>query len=292
MVKSKSEKVFDAANIVLMIVLTVVFVVPILLIVSASFTSARALTKYGYSLIIREFSWSSYSYIFLASDIFVRSLFNSVFMTVLATCGMVFTTSLYAYSLTRKQLKFKKLFSIFVVIPMLFAGGTIPYYLVVNDLHLMNTQWAIIIPFSVNAWNILLVRNFFSGIPESLPEAAQLEGANNMQVLFYVVIPGGFPIIATIILYSAVGVWNDWFHASLFLDSSHKNLWPVQAVVRQLQTDFESLVGSVGGGSSLGLNSEGIKSAAIVLSTLPIVLVYPFLQKFFINGSFAGAVKE
>ena len=143
MVKSKSEKVFDAANIVLMIVLTVVFVVPILLIVSASFTSARALTKYGYSLIIREFSWSSYSYIFLASDIFVRSLFNSVFMTVLATCGMVFTTSLYAYSLTRKQLKFKKLFSIFVVIPMLFAGGTIPYYLVVNDLHLMNTQWAI-----------------------------------------------------------------------------------------------------------------------------------------------------
>ena len=97
MVKSKSEKVFDAANIVLMIVLTVVFVVPILLIVSASFTSARALTKYGYSLIIREFSWSSYSYIFLASDIFVRSLFNSVFMTVLATCGMVFTTSLYAY---------------------------------------------------------------------------------------------------------------------------------------------------------------------------------------------------
>lgn len=192
MVKSKSEKVFDAANIVLMIVLTVVFVVPILLIVSASFTSARALTKYGYSLIIREFSWSSYSYIFLASDIFVRSLFNSVFMTVLATCGMVFTTSLYAYSLTRKQLKFKKLFSIFVVIPMLFAGGTIPYYLVVNDLHLMNTRGHHYSLFGKCVEYSPREKSFFRGYPNRSPKRPSSKGQTICRCSFTWLSPAGF----------------------------------------------------------------------------------------------------
>lgn len=292
MIKSKGEKTFDVINIFLMLLLTFVFVFPALLIVCASFTSADALTKYGYSVIIREFSLSSYSYIFLAQDLFLRSMGNSLFMTVIATAAMTVTTSLYAYSVTRKQLQFRRFFITLLVIPMLFAGGTIPYYLVINNLNLMNTQWAIILPASVNAWYILLVKNFFTGLPESLTEAAQLEGANNLQVLFKVIIPLGFPIIATIILYSAVAIWNDWFQASLFLDSSHKNLWPVQALVREIETDFTQLVSSIGGGSTLGLNSEGIKAASVVLSTLPIILVYPFLQRYFINGVLVGSVKE
>ena len=119
-----------------------------------------------------------------------------------------------------------------------------------------------------------------------------MEGANNVQILYMIVLPLGFPVMATVILYSAVAIWNDWFQAMLFIDSSHKDLWPVQSVVRELETEFASLVGSIGGGSTVGLNSEGIKSAAVVVSTLPIILVYPFLQRYFINGVLMGSVKE
>ena len=256
LIKSKGEKAFDIFNIFLMILLTVMFVYPAILIVCASFTSANMLTKYGYSVIIREFSLSSYKYIFTAQDLFLRAMGNSLFMTALGTFFLVITTSLYAYAVSRKKLVFKKFFVMVLVIPMLFAGGTIPY------------------------------------LPEALVESAQLEGANNVIILFKIVLPLGFPIMATIILYSAVAIWNDWFQAMLFIDSSHKHLWPVQSLVRELETDFSSLVSSIGGGSTIGLNSEGIKSAAVIVSTLPIVIVYPFLQRFFINGVLLGSVKE
>lgn len=291
-IKSKGERAFDIFNIFLMILLTVMFIYPAVLIVCASFSSAGTLTQYGYSLFIREFSLSSYEYLFTAQDLFLRSMGNSLFMTLLGTFFMVITTSLYAYAVSRKRLVFKKFFVIILVIPMLFAGGTIPYYLVINGLGLMNTQWAIILPFSVNAWYIMLSKNFFRSLPDALVESAQIEGANNVQILYKIVLPLGFPIMATIILYSAVAIWNDWFQAMLFIDSSHKQLWPIQSVVREMETNFSSLVSSIGGGSTLGLNSEGIKSAAVVISTLPIILAYPFLQRYFINGVLMGSVKE
>ena len=212
-------------------------------------------------------------------------------MTGTATFFMVIVTSLYAYAVSRKQTQFKTFFVTLLIIPMLFAGGTIPYYLTINSLGLMNSQWAIILPSSVNAWYIILVKNYFAGLPDSLCEAAQLEGANNVQTLFKVVLPLGFPIVATVILYSAVAIWNDWFQASLFLDSAHKSLWPVQAVVRELNSSIESLQSAAGSGSNT-VNSEGVRSAAVVISTLPIVIVYPFLQRFFISGVLVGSVKE
>ncbi len=292
MVKSKGERVFDVCNIGIMVLLTIMFVYPIGLIVAGSFTDGTALTKYGFSIIIRKFSISSYTYIFKAQDLFLRSMLNSFFITGSCVVLMTLTTSLYAYAVTRKQLEFRGFFNFVLVIPMLFAGGTIPYYLLINDLGLMNSLWAIILPSSVSAWYILMVKNFFAALPESLTEAAQLEGANNMQVLFKVVMPLGFPIIATIILYTAVATWNDWFQASLFLDSSHQHLWPIQRVIRSLNENIENLSNFIGGGSTAGLNGEGIKMAAVVLSTLPIVMVYPFLQRFFIGGVLVGSVKE
>lgn len=292
MIKSKGERAFDIFNVILMVLFAAMFVLPAVLIVCASFTSADALTQYGYSLIIRKFDLGSYAYIFLAQDLFMRSMLNSLILTAASTFIMVITTSLYAYAVTRPELQFKKLFNLLLVIPMLFSGGTIPYYLVINDLKLMNTMWAIILPCGVNAWYIMLTKNYFSGLPESLTESAKLEGANNLQVLYKIVFPLGFPMIATIILYSAVAVWNDWFQAMLFLDSSHKHLWPVQSIVRELNTDFKSLVNDIGGGSTANLNAEGIKSAAVVLSTVPIIIVYPFLQRYFINGTLVGGVKE
>ncbi len=172
---------------------------------------------------------------------------------------------------------------------MLFAGGTIPYYLIIKDLGLLNSLWAIILPSGVSAWYILLVKNFFIGIPNSLVEAAELDGANNVQILFLVFLPVSFPIIATIILYTVVGVWNDWYQASLFLDSNHEYLWPIQAFIRRLE-DSDEFINRYFGQTSY--NYDGIRAAAVILSLIPIAIAYPFMQRFFIKGSLVGSVKE
>ncbi|MBQ9482367.1 MAG: carbohydrate ABC transporter permease [Clostridia bacterium] len=289
-IRSRGEKIFDVINVFIMIVFAALFIIPALLMICSSFTATRELTLYGYSLIIRKFSLEYYKSIFgMESNQFVLSLGNSVFVSGLTTFFMVLTTSFFAYAITRKQMKFKKILSFYLIIPMLFSGGTIPYYLIVNGLGLMNSLWAIILPGSVSAWYILLVKNFFSSLSESLNEAAEIEGASNFQVLFHITLPLGFPIIATIILYTAVGTWNDWFQASIFLDSNHYNLWPLQAFVRRLQ-DSDEFLKSYFGNTSLNFN--GIRTAAVILSLIPIIMVYPFVQRFFIEGTMVGSVKE
>ena len=287
MVKSRSEKAFDIFNVVLMILLSAMFVLPLLMIVCVSFSSFEAIQTHGYSLIIRGFTFKWYKHIFVNDDISImRALANSAFMTITATVIMVINVSLYSYAVTRPELGGKKFFNIFLVIPMLFAGGTIPYYLIIKNLGLLNSMWAIILPSGVNAWFIMLAKNFFKSLPESFVESAKLEGANNLQVLYKIVVPLAFPIIATIILYTAVAVWNDWFQASLFLDSAHKNLWPVQAILNDLNTRLSEP------GSDPTISSQGVYSAAIITAMVPIVIVYPFLQGFFIGGALVGGVKE
>lgn len=292
MIKSKGEKAFDILNIFLMVLIAVIFIYPILLIVSASFSSMNALTKYGYTLIPKEFSLESYKFIFETQDLFLTALKNSVVITVVGTVSVVVTGALYAYAISRKQLQFKKFFVIYLVITLLFSGGTIAQYINIDELGLMNTRWAIILPSAVNAWYIILMRNFFSAIPDSICESAELEGASNVTVCFKIVFPLNFPIVASVTLFSAVDLWNNWIGAQLFIDRAHESLWPIQALIRQMSEEFSSIVGSIGGGTTLGLNSEGIKAAAIVVATLPIAILYPFLQRFFIAGALAGGVKE
>ena len=287
MVKSTGEKVFDAGNVIFMVILSALFVFPLLMIICVSLSSAEAISKYGYSLLIRGFTFKWYKHIFVADNISIfRALLNSVFMTVTSTVIMVINVSLYSYAVTRPELQGKKFFNLLLVIPMLFAGGMIPYYLIIKNLGLLNSMWAIILPSGVNAWFIMLAKNFFKSLPESFVESAKLEGANNLQVLYKIVVPLAFPIIATIILYTAVAVWNDWFQASLFLDSAHKHLWPVQAVLNELNTSLSTA------GRDPTISAQGVYSAAIIVSTLPIVIVYPFLQRFFIGGALVGGVKE
>ena len=270
-----------------MIVLSAMFILPLLMIVCVSFSSFEAIQTHGYSLIIRGFTFKWYKHIFVNDDISIlRAMGNSVFMTVTATVIMVINVSLYSYAVTRPELQGRKFFNIFLVIPMLFAGGMIPYYLIIKGLGLLNSMWAIILPSGVNAWFIMLAKNFFKSLPESFVESAKLEGANNIQVLYKIVVPLAFPIIATIILYTAVAVWNDWFQASLFLDSAHKNLWPVQAVLNDLNTRLSEP------SSDPTISSQGVYSAAIITAMVPIVIVYPFLQGFFIGGALVGGVKE
>lgn len=290
MIKTKGEKIFDVCNVIFMIIFALIFIIPILLLINSSFTGTNALTLHGYSLIIREFSLEYYKAIFtMESNQFVISIVNSIFVVVCTTILMIFTTSLAAYALTRKKLQFKGFFTYYFIISMLFSGGTIPYYILINNLGLMNTLWALILPSGVSAWYILLARKFFQSVPESLIEAAELDGASNFQILFKVVLPLNLPIIATISLYTSVAMWNDWFAASLFIDSNHYNLWPIQAFIRRIEDSDEFLKAYFG---DTNLNYSGLRSAAVIISLIPIVLIYPLLQKFFIKGSLEGSVKE
>ena len=290
MIKSRGEKTFDVFNIIFMVIFALIFIIPILLLINSSFTGTVSLTKNGYSLIIRDFSFEYYEAIFsMESKQFIISILNSLFIVVCTTILMVITTSLAAYALTRKKLQFRGFFTYFFIISMLFSGGTIPYYILINKLGLMNTLWALILPNGVSAWYILLTRKFFQSVPEAFIEAAELDGASNLQILFKIVLPLNLPIIATVSLYTAVAMWNDWFAASLFIDSNHYNLWPIQAFIRRVEDSDEFLKAYFGNTS---LNFGGIRSAAVILSLLPIVIIYPLLQRYFIKGQLEGGVKE
>jgi putative aldouronate transport system permease protein len=197
---------------------------------------------------------------------------------------MVFTCSLFSFAITRPQFVGKRFFAFFAIFTMLFGGGTIPYYLVVTGLKLDDTLWSIILPGAVSAWNIILMKNFIHTIPHSLCEAAEMDGANNVKVLVMVVMPLSFPVIASVILFTAVGFWNNWFGPLLFIKK--ETLQPAQAILRMLQDQSRQINDPSG-----TLPTEAIKNAAIVVTTLPIILVYPFLQRYFINGVIVGAVK-
>ena len=223
----------------------------------------------------------------MANPLFVRSLGNSIFVTIVGTFLMIANCALYAYSLIQKDFVGKKFFSLFAVFTMLFAGGTIPYYLVVTGIGLENSLWSVILPGAISAWNILLMRNFFATIPSSLSEAAGLDGASQVQILVKVILPMSFPVIATVILFTSVGFWNNWFGPLLFIDKNHREIAPIQSILREITQDVSSIVGQ-----NSDLPVEAIQNATVVVATLPIVIVYPFLQKYFINGMMLGSVKE
>ncbi|MBQ8725880.1 MAG: carbohydrate ABC transporter permease [Clostridia bacterium] len=287
MVKSKSARVANVLNIAVISLLTLTFIIPVILILSASVSTANSFAQYGYTLIPQEIDFFAYQYVLFSNSLFVRALGNSIFVTVVGTLMMVANCALYAFALVQKDFVGKKLCSIIAIFTMLFAGGTIPYYLVVTGLGLENSLWSIILPGSISAWNILLMRNFFNNIPPSLTEAAGLDGASHVQVLVKVVLPTSFPVIATVILFTAVGFWNNWFGPLLFIDKNHREIAPIQSILREVVQDASAIVGQ-----NTDLPTEAIKNATVVVATLPIVIVYPVLQKYFINGVILGSVKE
>ena len=287
MVKSRNEKILNVINITIICLLSLTFIVPVMLILSASVSTSNSFAQYGYTVFPRVINFYAYEYVLMANPLFVRSLGNSIFVTIVGTFLMIANCALYAYSLIQKDFVGKKFFSLFAVFTMLFAGGTIPYYLVVTGIGLENSLWSVILPGAISAWNILLMRNFFATIPSSLSEAAGLDGASQVQILVKVILPMSFPVIATVILFTSVGFWNNWFGPLLFIDKNHREIAPIQSILREITQDVSSIVGQ-----NSDLPVEAIQNATVVVATLPIVIVYPFLQKYFINGMMLGSVKE
>jgi len=268
---------------------------PFLLVISGSFTTNAAAIKYGFRLIPGEFTTASYKTLFKDFSSIANGYKVTVFVTVIGTAGSLLINSMMAYVLSRTNLPGRKVINIYVLITMLFNGGMVPWYIVCTRyLYLQNNILALIIPMLVNAWNIFLIRNFFASISISMYESALLDGAGEFTIFSKIYAPLSKPVMATVLLFTALGYWNDWWHGLMLIED--RNMQPLQMLLRSvisniqfLQTadpspEIQALMASVPG--------DGLKMALVVLTTGPIILLYPFVQRYFVAGIMVGGVKE
>lgn len=274
-------------------------VFPFIFVVILSLTDENTLLLQGYKIIPDKWSLFAYSYIFKTGDQLLHSYGVTIFITVIGTLLTVTLTTLYSYALSRKSFKYRGLFSFIAFFTMLFGGGLVPTYIVVTQLlHLKDTIWALILPMSMNAFYILILRTFFQTmVPDPIIESGKMDGAGEFKVLFHLVLPISLPGIATIALFSTLGYWNDWFNALLYIDSG--NLVPLQSLLMRVEHNMQfiiqnsALLNSGQGKEMLNsLPQDTLRMAMVVLATGPIVLAYPFFQRYFVQGLTIGAVKE
>lgn len=289
---SKGEKGFIITAHVLLVLLSLAIIIPVLSVVVNSFVSAAEVARRGQFILWPEdFDFSAYNMLF-NSDRIYSGYANTLFVTIVGTAlSMILTISL-AYPLSKKDLRGRNAILGMVFFTMLFNAGTIPNFLLVKEIGLLDTRWALVLPYICNTWNMLIMRNFFYAIPDSLEEAAYLDGANQMQVIIKIILPLSLPSIATISMFYAVSFWNAWFPGVMYV--TNKSLQPVQNIMRSI------IVAASGQMEDLGImlddieimpTSNTIKCAAIVITTLPILCVYPFIQKYFVKGVMVGSVK-
>lgn len=277
---------FDVVNVIIMIILTAVFLLPFWMIVATSLSSNGELLKHGAGIVIRGFTFEGYKFLFQMSDIFVRSLINSVVVSFVSSILAVFVCTLAAYALSVKSLPGRKILNVFFMIPMFFGGGTIPTYLVIRGIGIYNTIWALILPGVAGSYYIVLMRNFFYSVSPALSEAARIDGAGYFTITRKIFIPLAVPMMLTIGLIHFVGKWNDYMSSILYLDTNNKQLWMSQYVLQQMLTQI---------GSVFSLSADApvtaAKNAGMVIVILPLVAMSPILQKYYVRGLMEGAVK-
>ncbi|MFC5448919.1 carbohydrate ABC transporter permease [Paenibacillus aestuarii] len=287
MKKTLSDRIFDVFNVLLLGLIAMLTIFPLYYVFVVSFTDPVEYLKSSFILFPHQWSLASYSYL-LATKAFVHSLGNSAFLTIVGTaCSLVVTAAL-AYALSRKRLPGRRLLLLLILITILFSPGIIPNYLIVRNLHLINSVWALILPVLASGWNVILMKNFFDGIPVELEESAAIDGCNDITTFIRIILPLSLPSLAAFGLFYAVGYWNTFFNALLYLTDASK--WPIQVLLQNILLNSQN--------SELGMSayveappSETLKMAAVIVATIPILIVYPFLQKHFAKGAMVGSVK-
>lgn len=284
---SPMGKVFQFVNGFLLFLFALICIIPVLNVVGTSFATPAEVMVRNFILIPRTFSISAYTYVFSTPTIF-RAVGISIFVTIVGTAVSMLFTSLMAYGLSRTYLPGRNYINFLVMFTMLFSGGMIPGFLVVSKLGMIDSLWAMIIPSTISAYNMIIMRNFFQGVPASLEEAAKIDGGNHLQIFVRIMLPLSKASIATISLFYAVNYWNTYKSAILYLKDNKK--WPIQVLLRQIVL--------MASGSNFDTSSvevvppaQSVKMAVIVVATLPILLVYPFIQRYFIKGAMLGSVK-
>jgi len=286
---SFGSRVFDILNVVVLLSLAAITVLPLLYVLAGSFATEAEIDTRPFFLWPQKFATEAYDYIF-ATDTFLRALLTTVGVTLVGTAVQVALTLTMAYPLAKRYLPGRALFLNLVIFTLVFSGGMIPTYLVVRNLGLLDSYWALILPLAINPFYLMIVKSFFQELPEALEEAARIDGCTELGVFWRIVLPLSKPVIATFSLFYAVGIWNDYMSPLLYINDSHK--WTLQVLVRQLtapNADAENVLNQL---SSPTFPQQGLKFAVIVIATLPILLVYPFLQKHFAKGVLIGSVKE
>ncbi|GGH61984.1 ABC transporter permease [Paenibacillus silvae] len=272
-------------------------VFPFIFVVIISFTDEKVLARDGYRLIPSEWSLAAYRFVWQSGDTLLRAYGVTLLVTVLGTIISLILMSLYAYAISRKSFRYRRFFSIFAILTMLFNGGMIPTYMVVSQLlGMKDTIWALILPLAMNAFYIMILRTFYStSVPDAIIESARIDGAGEFHTFLKIVIPLCLPGLATIGLFSTLSYWNDWFNALLYIDNP--NLVPLQSMLMRIESSIQfiqqnSANSSMSLAAMQSIPQDTSRMAMVVLATLPIIFAYPFFQRYFVQGLTVGAVKE
>lgn len=287
---TREEKIYQVIINVIMVLVLICCIVPLLYVVGMSLSSEGEMIEKNYFILFPEKPIiSAYKYVFTSSG-FLKGIGISVARTIIGTAGSLILPITLGYSLAKTDFPFRKGILVYIIITMILGGGLIPTYLLLNKLHLLNTFWVYIIPSLGNAYGVLVVKLFVEGLPNDILESAELDGASEIQKMIHIAVPLLKPTLCSIGLFAAVAHWNDWFNALVFVRD--QELYPVQLVIRNLfnqpnQIDMLSNISAYA-----KMTPTSVKMASVVIAVLPILCVYPFLQKYFIYGMYTGAVKE
>lgn len=288
--ESRGDRVFYAVNLVILLLLAAIVLYPLYFIVIASISNADAVLGGRVYLYPVDITLVGYSKIIERTDVWLGYL-NTIIYTFLSTVISLFVTILAGWALSRKSLPFRKFFMVFFIITMFFGGGLIPFYNVVSSLGLLDSMWAIILPSALSAWNLFMTKTFFEvGISESMIEAAEIDGAGQVRTFLFVVLPLSKAIMAVMALYYAVGQWNSYFNAMIFLQTEEK--YPLQLVLREILIASETTTG--GSGETILEQyrlANQLKYVSVIVSSLPVIVLYPFVQKYFAQGVMIGSLK-
>ncbi len=293
---NRVSKTTNAIFNVIFILVSLVCIVPVIFVFMISISSENSLAQYGYQFIPHEFSADAYLFLYREADTILKALGVSVFVTVAGTIIGVILTTTMGYVLSRPQFRLKGFLTWVVFIPMIFNGGMIATYVVnTNFLHLKDSIWVLILPLAVNSFNVIICKTFFrTTVPESIIESAKIDGGTQFRIYRSIVLPISKPVLATIALFLSFSYWNDWFLSSLYIDNA--NLFSLQALLNNIQKNIEYLANNPSAGLSIQqyksqMPQEGARMAIAIVIIIPIAMVYPFFQKYFISGLTIGAVK-
>ena len=294
--KTKSDKIFELTAYIIIAVLCITMIYPFWNLVVISLNDGADTAKGGLTVWPRSVTIENYKFVF--QDARLLDAFKiTILRTLVVTLGSTFITSMFAYAISRRSLKFRRGYMKLCTITMYVSGGLIPSFLVMQELHLINTFWVLIIPSLFSVWNMIIFRSFFDTLPEGLIEAAKIDGAGEYQVFFKIILPVSKPVIATLSLFTAVSQWNAWFDGAIYI--SDPKLVPLQTLLRQIiNTNATSQLAAQIGGTAAeklmeaNVTTRSLSAATMMVATIPIIMVYPFLQRYFTSGVMLGAIKE
>jgi putative aldouronate transport system permease protein len=277
-------------NYALVALLALACVLPMILVLSISLSSNNAISRYGYQLVPKEFSLEAYRLIFRGNSSVFQGYFISLSVTFAGTMLATLITAMAAFTLVNKNVRCRNGLAFFFFVPMVFSGGLVPWYIMCRNLGLVDNFFALLVPSLLfSPFNMFLCRNFMREIPDSLMESARLDGAQDFHIAFAIYFPLSMPVIATVALFYGIAYWNDWFNAIMLVNS--QKLYPLQYMLMKIQSEVESLKRIQPGVPVRSLPGESLKMATCILTVGPIVLLYPYLQKYFVKGLIIGGVK-